>query len=123
MPHFDDLLRTVEGRRLHEAQSWFQRRLIALTLLSCLVATTLAFIAVQGKRQGAAPNPSRGFSQVVALGAFQFGGMWVLFKQAIRRPGARCPNCGNPLIGSALHAVVNSGVCKKCKATLPYTAA
>ena len=123
MAQFDDLLRTADGRRLHAAQGWFQRRFIALAVLCCLMLAALAFVRVRGPGEGLHVNRWQGMAGWVAILLLLFGGMHFLRRQATRLPGARCPYCGNPLLGPPLPILLNSGVCANCKTALPYTAA
>jgi hypothetical protein len=119
---FRELPRTTEGRRLYEAQSYLNRQIMRIAILSFIAIPLMTILAIRWLRSGVAPTwviwlcyllimalPLIAAARATRVAATQLGGC--------------CHSCSAPLVGESLTRLLAEGRCRACGRAYPWAAA
>ena len=120
---FEDLRRTPDGRRLYEAQSWLNRRVMMIGLLWGPAFLVLSISLIRWLRTGVEGGRWLATGYFAIMAFLLLGSIAYAQSVAAKRPGARCPQCDAPLIGKQLRIALELGHCGSCGRALPGAAA
>lgn len=120
---FEDLSRTVEGRRLYEAQRWLNRWVVIAGSIWGAGFIVASIVLLRWLRLGVYGGRWIGFAYLALMALLLVGGVRFLRQSAENRPGVRCQKCGTPLIGHQLRSLLTTGACPSCGRPLSPAAA
>lgn len=119
---FKELVRTPEGRRLYEAQSWLNRRIMRIAIVSCIAIPLVTILAVHWLRSGAASRWVIWACYLVVM-ALPLVAAVRAKRVAATQLGGCCHSCAAPLLGESLNRLLVEGRCRACGRAYPWAAA
>ena len=119
---FEDLRRTPDGRLLYKAQSWLNRRVLVIALIWGPAFLLLSIILIRWLRTGVEGGRWLAMGYLASMALLLLGSIAFAQRVAVKRPGARCPQCDASLIGQQLRTALELGHCGSCGRALPGAA-